>query len=211
MSRVGALAGSSLLYRILLVVGLSLALSAIAANFWGVKLDSSWSGYVAQGEGEGVLLAAISTSGSGRVTASVSGVAEAYYIKLTGAPFRIFDYLSALNVSLADRSLSPDVRAGITYGWGVIEANPLIIRLLPAISDVTPIEVINSTFTLETGLDVGESIAIFIVAGEEGVVNFEFQFRVTGYARTSEETVLGAGMALALAGITGLAIRRLRS
>ncbi|MCE4604604.1 MAG: hypothetical protein F7B20_06545 [Aeropyrum sp.] len=188
--------------RMLIALGVSLVIAAIAGSLWGVKLESGWEGSVAQGSGDAIVLMAMATASSGTVEITLANVREAYTITLAGDPFRIFDYLSALDITVQNRSVKPDIRAGIVYGWGVLDASIQAIRLLPTLGQVESLEPENGEARLVQSLSPGGSVAVVAIAGEGGVLEFDISFRVEGYSRTPDEALLTLGLASSLTGIT---------
>lgn len=196
--------------RLLIALGISLVIAAIAGSLWGVKLESQWDGSIARGSGDAVVIVAMATASTGIVSIELEGVKNAYTISLAGDPFMLFDYLSALNIDVTSRSVKPDIRAGVVFGWGVLDASLQAIRLLPALGQVGELEVRGGSVAVKEIIQPGGSLAVIAVPGEEGVIDYNIKYTVQGYSRTSDAILLTGGLLLTIAGLVAYAFKRKR-
>ncbi len=191
-----------LVARTLIVVGVAVILAAILAEAIGAKTMVEWSGSVDTSNVPGAAMVVAAFSSSGTVEVSVEGAERIYYMTLRGDPMIALRQLSTINISLVDTTLVRDVRAGIAYGVSGLETNPLLLRALPLLASIIPVNVSTSQVgeVIRVNLTGGTGVLVVVdPAGDEVV--FHMAYRVTGYQRVDTLDLILAGFTISLAGL----------
>ena len=191
-----------LVARTLIVIGVAVILAAILAEAIGAKTMVEWSGSVDTRNVPGAAMVVAAFSSSGTVEISVEGAERIYYMTLKGDPMIALRQLSTVNISLVDTTLVRDVRAGIAYGVSGLETNPLLLRALPLLASIIPVNVSTSQVgdVIRVNLTGGTGVLV-VVDPAGGEVVFHMTYRVTGYQRVDTLRLILAGFTISLTGI----------
>jgi len=198
--------------RILIVLGISLAVAGAVAGAYGARPYTVYTGTLQGGEAQSIALVVFSLSSNGALQVEVYGARQVLYVEnLTGDPLSVLRALSVFNIRVGESDMRHDVRAGLITGYATINASPAILSALPRVAGLFDFNIIeaenlgNGTFRVDTTLRAASGVILLIVPGD-GPVEYRIEYRLIGYDRLSPEEaglvgagLVGAGIALDLA------------
>ncbi len=196
--------------RTAIALGISIIIAVAVSGLVGAKTVSIIEGSLYPDGRPGIAVTIFAFSSSGEARIEVAGVSSLYYMKLRGDPMIVLRQLRTVNISLEHQNIGNDIRAGIAYGSAVLDANPLILGVLPAVSSIIPVgesKIGNGTLVVEEYIEGGEGVLV-IGVGPQDTVKYTITYRVSGYEPTPPEVAITAGLILALSGILYLRLLR---
>lgn len=191
-----------LMARTLIVVGIAVILAGVIAELVGAKTRVEWEASVDTSSLPGAAMTVFAFSSSGEVEIMVEGAKSIYYMTLRGDPMIALRQLSTINISLVDHTLVSDIRAGVAYGAAGLKTNPLLLRALPLLANILPVEVstTQANQTIRVNLTGGNGVLVVVEPQGDRVV-FEMRYQVSGYSRLDTVTLTGIGTLTSLSGI----------
>jgi len=201
--------------RILVVLGISLAISGLIAGAYGAKPYTVYTGAVNPEGAGGVALLVFSLSSNGVVEVTVTGARQVLYVSnLSGDPLSVLRALSVFNIQLGDQDLRHDVRAGLITGYATLNASQALITALPRIAGILDFNIVEAeqlpdgSFRVNSTLRAASGILLIIYPGD-GPIEYRIEYRLEGYERLSPEQagLLGGGL-VALGVLIDLAGRK---
>ncbi|MEB3860386.1 MAG: hypothetical protein LRS43_04170 [Desulfurococcales archaeon] len=196
--------------RVLLVIGLAIAVSGIVAELVGAKTGETYDLTAYPGERPGVAFSIFAVGSSGSVEIEVSGADRVFMLKIRGDPISILRQLATLNISLVEENVVHDVRAGVIVGKASIDTYPGLIALLPVIAGFIPVEESESrgVHVLGDTISSGEGILIIATPLEGQSVDATIKYKIQGYSRLSAKDSIEAGALLAALSLLYYALKR---
>ncbi len=192
-----------LIPRILVLVGVAVILAALIAEAVGAKDHVEWGVSIDTSSNPGAAMTVFAFSSSGVVSISVEGAKSIYYMKLKGDPMIALRQLSTINISLVDQTLVQDIRAGVAYGAAGLKTNPLLLKALPLLANIIPVEVKTpegGNNSLRIALHGGQGVLV-VVEPDGDRVTFSMEYRVAGYRRLDTNILIASGFLVSVAGL----------
>lgn len=188
--------------RTLIVVGVAVILAGVIAELVGAKTSVEWEATVDTSNLPGAAMTVFAFSSSGTAVISVEGAGRVYYLELSGDPMIVLRQLSTLNISMVDHTLVSDIRAGVAYGATGLQTNPLILKTIPLIVGMLPINVTTAEAgdEIRVNLTGGHGVLVIVEPDSDRVV-FRLEYTVTGYSRLDTNTLTALGTVMSLSGI----------
>ncbi|MEB3860738.1 MAG: hypothetical protein GSR84_00780 [Desulfurococcales archaeon] len=188
--------------RTLIVVGIAVILAGVIAELVGAKTSVEWEASIDTSNIPGAAMTVFAFSSSGRVEISVEGARSIYYMTLRGDPMIALRQLSTINISMVEHTLVSDIRAGVAYGAAGLQTNPLLLKTLPLLANILPVEVTTTSAgdVIEVNLTGGNGVLVVVEPSGDKVV-FHMRYTVTGYSRLDTYTLTVLGTMTSLAGI----------
>ena len=191
--------------RLLLVLAVALVIAAIAAEAFGARTESRFSGAVNPQGGQAVMIAVLAVTSSGLVEVEVYGGVSVYAIEIAGSPLTAINQVTSLGVNVRDQKFFYDFRSGYGYGDAVIDADPLLLEIIPQVSGNVreAVSLGEEVHLIEGELDSGQGMAIIVTLGEESeeTVTYRGSFVVSDYYRLDLRGALAVSIAMAAAAL----------
>ncbi|MCE4613178.1 MAG: hypothetical protein F7C07_05035 [Desulfurococcales archaeon] len=197
--------------RLLLVIGLAIAVSGVIAETIGAKTGEDYELRVYPGGKPGVAFSIFALGSSGSVDIEIRGADRVFNLKIRGDPISMLRQLATLNISLVEENVIHDVRTGVIVGKAAIDTYPGLIALLPVIAGFIPVEESESrgVHLIREEISSGEGVLIIATPlSEDRPVEALMDYRVQGYSRLSAKGSVEVGALLASLSFLYYAVRR---
>jgi len=191
--------------RILIILGVSLAVAGAVAGAYGARPYTVYTGTLQAGGGQSIALLVFSLSSNGDLLVEVYGARQVLYVgNLTGDPLSVLRALSVFNIRIGESDMRHDVRAGLITGHATINASPTILSALPRIAGLFDFNILEAeragegAYRVKATLKAASGVILLIIPGE-GPVEYRIEYRLLGYDRLSplEAGLIGAGLVAA--------------
>jgi hypothetical protein len=188
--------------RLAIAIAVGLVIAAAIGEAFGAKTETGFAGAVSvEGEGNAALIALLAISSGGYVELRVEGARSAYYLEIAGSPLTAMNQVTSLGVKVKNQRFLYDFRAGLGYGDAVLEADPVLLSVLPRVSgNVEEAGTVDGVHVISETIEAGQGLAVIVVP-DGGVVEYSGRFTVEGYTRLDVASALAVSAALLAAAL----------